>query len=169
MKKIITTLIIISLSLFVLSGCGSQDKVNVGDLISITYTATYSDGTMFDQNSAQAPLMFVVGSGQVIQGLEEGILGMKVGKTRTITITPDKWFGKLYQEANIQKVGKLIFDKIGIVPEKWKMQKLDTIEWFIRGFETDTSGNEIVLFDINPRQTWDTLKYKVTILAIEQK
>lgn len=90
MKKIITTLIIISLSLFVLSGCGSQDKVNVGDLISITYTATYSDGIMFDQNSAQAPLMFVVGSGQVIQGLEEGILGMKVGKTRTITITPDK-------------------------------------------------------------------------------
>jgi FKBP-type peptidyl-prolyl cis-trans isomerase 2 len=72
--------------------------------------------------------MFVVGTNQVIQGLDEGIVGMKIGKSKTITITPDKGYGKLYQKQNVQKVGKLIFDAIGIVPEVGKMQKLDSIE-----------------------------------------
>jgi len=34
--------------------------------------------------------MFTVGSGQAIEGLDKGIVGMKVGKTKIITIKPDK-------------------------------------------------------------------------------
>ena len=59
-------------------------------MISITYTATFSDGQIFDQNTAQKPLMFTVGSGQVIQGLDEGVVGMKVGNTKTVTIKPEQ-------------------------------------------------------------------------------
>jgi len=45
------------------------------------------------------------------------------------------------------------------------MQKLGDIEGIIKGTEKDESGNTLVLFDINPRQTRDTLRYKITILA----
>lgn len=112
----------------VLAGCGTKNRVQIGDTVSITYTATYPDGTIFDQNTEASPLMFVVGAGQVIQGLDEAVVGMKVGKTKTVTIAPEKGYGKLYQKENVQKIGKVIFDKIGITPEAGKIQKLDTIE-----------------------------------------
>lgn len=70
----------------------------------------------------------MVGANQAIQGLDEGVVGMKIGKTRKLTITPEEGYGKLYQQQNVQKVGKLIFDTIGITPEIGKMQKLDNIE-----------------------------------------
>jgi len=168
MKKIISLLAIASLSLFVIAWCASKNSVKVWNMISITYTATFSDGQIFDQNTAQKPLMFTVGSGQVIQGLDEGVVGMKVGKTKTITIKPEQWYGKLYDANQIQKVSQLIFDKLSITPKNWTTQKLGDIEWVVKWTEKDESGNILVLFDINPRQTRDTLKYKVTVLAKQQ-
>jgi len=58
--------------------------------VSITYTATFADGQVFDQNTEQTPLMFSVGSGNVIQGLDEAVVGMNVGDTKTVTIAPEK-------------------------------------------------------------------------------
>jgi len=135
------------------------------DVVSITYTATFPDGTVFDQNTQQTPLMFVVGSGNVVQWLDEGVVGMKVGGTKTFTVTPDKWYGKIYDANKIQRISQLIFDKLSINTEKWSTQKLGDIEGIVKWTEQDGNGNTLVLFDINPRQTWDTLKYKVTLLA----
>ncbi len=168
MKKIISLLTITSLSLFVIAWCASKNSVKVWNMISITYTATFSDGQIFDQNTAQKPLMFTVGSGQVIQGLDEGVVGMKVGNTKTVTIKPEQWYGKLYDANQIQKVSQLIFDKLSITPKNWTTQKLGDIEGVVKWTEKDESGNILVLFDINPRQTRDTLKYKVTVLAKQQ-
>ncbi len=165
MKKIISFLAMASLSLVVIAGCANKNSIQAGDLVSITYIATFADGQVFDQNTAQTPLMFTVWSGQVIQGLDKGVVGMKVGKTKTITITPEVWYGKLYDANKIQKVSQLIFDKLSITPKNWTMQKLGDIEGIVKWTEKDESGNSLVLFDINPRQTRDTMKYKVTILA----
>lgn len=68
----------------------------------------------------------------------------------------------------IQKVGKLIFDKLSITPEIGSVQKLDQLEGVIKGIESDGSGNNFVLFDINPKQTRDTLTYKIIILAKDE-
>lgn len=168
MKKIITVLVIASFSLLILAWCTNKNSVKVWDTISITYTATFSDGKIFDQNSEQKPLMFTVGSGQVIQWLDEGVVGIKVGKTKTLTIQPEDWYGKIYDENKIQKVSQLIFDKLSIKVENGTTQKLWDIEGIVKWTEKDEDGNVLVLFDINPRQTRDTLEYKVTILAKQQ-
>ncbi|EKD25126.1 MAG: peptidylprolyl isomerase FKBP-type [uncultured bacterium (gcode 4)] len=165
MKKIFSFLVIAWLSLFVIAGCTNKDSIKIWDIVSITYTATFADGQVFDQNTEQTPLMFSVGSGNVIQGLDEAVVGMNVGDTKTVTIAPEKWYGKMYDTNNLQKVSQLIFDKLSIIPENWTMQKLGDIEGIIKGTEKDESGNTLVLFDINPRQTRDTLRYKITILA----
>jgi FKBP-type peptidyl-prolyl cis-trans isomerase 2 len=110
-------------------------------------------------------LIFTVGSGQVIPWLDAGILGARVGKTKTITITPAKWYGKIYDENKVQKISQLIFDKLSITPKNGTTQKLGNIEWIVKWTEKDADGNVLVLFDINPRQTRDTLTYKVTVLT----
>ncbi len=168
MKKIITFLTITWLSLIIIAWCSDKNRIQAGDLVSITYTATFSDWEIFDQNTQKTPLMFTVGSHQVIQWLDDAVIGMKVGKKKTVTISPEDWYGPLYNATLVQKVGKLIFDKLGIAPKVGSTQKLDQLEWVIKGIETDGSGNEFILFDINPRQTWDTLTYKITVLAKEQ-
>jgi FKBP-type peptidyl-prolyl cis-trans isomerase 2 len=164
MKKIIAFLALTSLSFFMFTWCTNKNNVQQWNIVSLTYTATFSNGELFDQATNQTPLMFTVGSGQVIQWLDEGVLGIAVGDTKTITITPKKWYGKLYDPNNIQKISQLIFDKLSIQPKNWTPQKLGNIEGIVKWTEQDASGNVLVLFDINPRQTRDTLKYTITVL-----
>lgn len=165
MKKIIGFSMVIIASLFVFSWCTNKNSVRPWDTISLVYTATFSDGKLFDQNTNQNPLTFVVGSWQTIQWLDNWVVGMKINKTKTITILPTKWYGKMYDRHNIQKISQLIFDKLSIAPISWTTQKLGNIEGKIVGTEKDEEGNILVLFDINPRQTRDTLKYTVTVLS----
>ena len=165
MKKLLGLLGIALCSFLVIAGCTNKNSVKLWDTVSLTYIATFADGQIFDQNTNQNPLIFTVGSGQVIQGIDEGVVGMNVGNTKIISVSSDKWYGKLYTPNNIQKISQLIFDKLSITPTNWTMQKLGNIEWIVKGTEKDESGNVLVLFDINPRQTRDTLEYKVTLLT----
>lgn len=168
MKKTILFVVIVSFVLTILAWCTNTSRIQPGDTIALVYTATYSDWSLFDQNTKDNPLIFTVGSGHVIQWLDEAVIGMKVGKSKNITITPDKGYGKLYQSQYVQKIGKLIFDTIWITPETGKMIQLDQINWYVKGIETDEQGNSFVLFDINPRQTRDTLTYTITVIDQQQ-
>ena len=65
------------------------------DILTVNYTGKLEDGTVFDssKNPGRDPFRFTVGLGQVIQGWEEGFVGMKIGGTRTLTIPPEMGYG----------------------------------------------------------------------------
>jgi FKBP-type peptidyl-prolyl cis-trans isomerase len=67
---------------------GSGDKVvKEGDIISVHYRGTLADGTEFDNSFKRGqPYQFQIGYGNVIRGWDEGLLGMKVGEKRKLTI-----------------------------------------------------------------------------------
>src|ERR1044071_6724113 len=54
----------------------TMSKVKEGDNISLHYTGTLDDGTVFDSSDGHDPLSFTVGSGEVIPGFDEGVRGM---------------------------------------------------------------------------------------------
>jgi FKBP-type peptidyl-prolyl cis-trans isomerase len=73
-------------------------SAQAGDILVMNYTGRLTDGTVFDSNvdpkfSHVEPFEFTLGAGQVIKGWDEGLLGMKVGEKKTLTITPDKGYG----------------------------------------------------------------------------
>ena len=73
-------------------------EAKAGDMVSVNYTGRFEDGTVFDSNvdpqfGHPVPFEFVLGSGQVIPGWEEGIVGMKVGEKRILTIPPEDAYG----------------------------------------------------------------------------
>jgi FKBP-type peptidyl-prolyl cis-trans isomerase FkpA len=74
-------------------GDGRQAKK--GDSVSVNYLGTLaSNGKKFDSSyDRNEPITFKLGSGQVIEGWEKGIEGMKVGGKRVLTIPPDKAYG----------------------------------------------------------------------------
>ncbi len=62
----------------------------------IFYTGTLSDGTVFDTNTnGVEPFTFDRGAGQVIPGLERGLVGANEGETRVIFIPSDLAYGEL--------------------------------------------------------------------------
>lgn len=73
---------------------GEGVEVKSGDVVSVHYAGRLQDGTEFDNSKKRGqPIEFEVGAGRVIQGWEEGLLGMKVGGERILVIPPEKAYG----------------------------------------------------------------------------
>ncbi|MFA6524611.1 MAG: FKBP-type peptidyl-prolyl cis-trans isomerase [Candidatus Paceibacterota bacterium] len=76
-----------------------EEKIaKVGDVVSMNYTGTLADGTAFDSNvnpkfNHVEPFEFTLGAGQVIPGWDKGIVGMKVGEKKTLSIPPEDAYG----------------------------------------------------------------------------
>lgn len=77
----------------VISGGGAT--ADLGDTITVHYTATFEDGTKFDSSRSpgRKPFQFELGAGQAIPGWDEGIPGMRVGGTRLLKIPPLSGYG----------------------------------------------------------------------------
>ena len=90
---------------------GTGAAVQTGDTVSVLYTGTLDNGTVFDASSLHGnqPFSFTVGAGQVIQGWDLGLLGMKVGGTRELTIPPDLAYGDQSPAASIPANSTLHF------------------------------------------------------------
>ena len=67
--------------------------VNDGDTVRIHYTGKMEDGTVFDSSLEREPLEFTLGEGTIIPGFEEAVMGMQVGQSKTVTISPEKAYG----------------------------------------------------------------------------
>ena len=74
---------------------GSGDEATKGRNVSVHYMGVaWSTGRQFDASwDRNEPFDFRLGAGQVIQGWDEGVAGMKVGGRRTLTIPPDMGYG----------------------------------------------------------------------------
>ena len=61
-----------------------------GKKVSLHYTGTLVDGSVFDSSEGREPLTFTLGSRQVIAGFESAVAGMHVGQTKTFTVPKDQ-------------------------------------------------------------------------------
>ena len=64
-----------------------------GDVVGVYYTGTLTNGTVFDTNVGGQLLTFTVGSGQVIPGFDQGVLGMSLNQTKKIVIPVNEAYG----------------------------------------------------------------------------
>ena len=74
-------------------------QVKQGDTVRIHYTGTLNDGTTFDSSDGRDPLEFVVGSGQIIPGLDVALPGMAEGEAKTVKIEPEQAYGPVHDDA----------------------------------------------------------------------
>ncbi len=73
---------------------GTGEEAQTGNTVSVHYKGTLFNGTIFDSSyNRGAPFSFTLGQNSVIQGWEQGVLGMKVGGKRKLIIPPDLAYG----------------------------------------------------------------------------
>ncbi len=90
---------------------GEGDEAIAGKRVSVHYEGRLTDGTVFDSSYKRGkPIVFTLGIGQVIEGWDLGIEGLKVGGKRTLTIPSHMGYGEYGAGDLIPANATLIFD-----------------------------------------------------------
>jgi len=158
------------------AGSTSGQTVVKNDTVTVDYVGWLDNGTIFDTSNASVaqaagiydpnitykPISFVVGSGQVIQGFDDAIIGLKVSESKNITLTPDQAYGK-YNPSLVRPVNMTDLIANGITPHV-----NDTLYY---GTEPVTivsiPNNTTVMIDFNHPLAGKTLHFKLTVRSIK--
>jgi FKBP-type peptidyl-prolyl cis-trans isomerase len=90
---------------------GTGAEALKGKQVSVHYTGWLTDGKKFDSSKDRGqPFQFALGRGQVIQGWDDGVQGMKVGGKRKLTIPPELGYGAQGAGGVIPPGATLVFE-----------------------------------------------------------
>jgi len=139
-------------------------QVKEGDRIRIHYIGKLEDGCVFDSSEGGASLELKIGRGEFIKGLEEGVIGMVPGESRSICMPPEKAYGPYLQE----KVFEFHKDRIGegVTPEVGQLMQLyraDGLPITIKVLEKTETG---YIMDANHALAGKNLIFDVTLEEI---
>ncbi|MBI2176343.1 peptidylprolyl isomerase [Candidatus Woesearchaeota archaeon] len=90
--------------------------VTKGSKVSVEYTGSFEDGTVFDTSEGKAPITFVAGNSEVIKGFDDAVVGMKKGEQKKIKVTSDEGYGSRDEKLQ-QQVPRSVF------PQEMKLEK----------------------------------------------
>lgn len=136
-----------------------------GDTVTVHYTGTLEDGTVFDSSHGREPLVFTLGSGQVIQGFEEAVIGMQAGEKRRAVLTPDQAYGEYHDELIFSLSRDELPPQIDpAIGEQYQMRRPDGQTFIVT--VRDVSPSEVT-FDANHPLAGATLTFDIELVSIE--
>jgi peptidylprolyl isomerase len=145
-------------------GRGPVPVVAVGDNITVSYTGTFLNGTVFDSSVGKAPLQFVVGAGQMIPGFDRGVVGMSLNEENTITIPANQAYGAvnlaLYVSVPSNTFGNMTM-QVGMIIRR------STNGLQQQGVVTAVNATNVTI-DFNSALAGKTLVFKIKILSIKK-
>ena len=145
-----------------------SNKAQNGNTVKVHYRGTFEDGQQFDSSFDRGePISFTLGAGQMIPGFETGVLGMKVGQTKSVNLAPDQAYGDSNPEA-IQEVNK------GVFPDDFEFR----VGGVISG-QSQSGGSmmgtilseqeDTVTLDFNHPMAGKTLNFEIELVDIEKQ
>lgn len=162
--KIIAAVLIIAIvaiAAYLTVAYGAPTTVADGDNVSVYYTGAFTNGTVFNTNVGGQPLNFTVGANEVIEGFDQGVIGMSVGQNKTITVPPDQGYG-VVNPALIVSVPMTAFGNASIA-NGMIVTASDGQEGVVESFNTT---NAIV--DFNPPLAGQTLVFNIKVVVIKR-
>jgi len=153
-------------SLTVIASAADQ-VVEKADQVSIHYVGTLEDGSEFDASRPRGkPLSFSVGSGQMVPGMDNGVLGMKVGETKKITCTPDQAYGDR-SDSNLKREDKSkVVEALGEEDVTVGTQVMIGNVGFPATITEVTE--DVVVFDLNHPLAGETLSFEVELMSLSR-
>src|SRR3989338_754851 len=141
-------------------------KVKQGDLIKVEYEGKLENGTVFDASKLHdAPLQFEAGSGQMIKGFDDAVLGMKVGEEKEVTLETAEAYGQI----NTSLLKKVPQSQLPLGQKIEKGMVLDIglpTGQKIPARVVEVTLNDITI-DLNHPLAGKVLKFKIKVVAIQ--
>ncbi len=138
--------------------------IEEGRTVVFHYTGTLSDGRIFDSSRERSPIEVQIGAGQIPPGFESGIMGMRVGESRTFTIGPEDAYGA-YDEDLCRRVEKVRLAGPAGIKVGMEYEIAVTPNRSVVGTVVEV-GEEDVLIDLNHPLAGKALTYEVECLEI---
>ncbi len=163
------------------SGCtnkgsdgGDSRAVKPGDNVQVDYTGKLENGTVFDTSredvAKQAdvyvngrtytPLTFKAEAGKMIKGFDKGVIGMKVGEEKTITIPPEEAYG----EYDKSKILAIPIEELNLTEPPKTGQKISTNYGLVTIIEVNKTH---AMIDFNHELAGKTLIFDIKVVSIE--
>jgi len=176
MKKLFI-LPILSFVMLWLMGCSTDKIIEKWNTVTVDYVGKLQDGTVFDTSiesiakesgkyssgrNYEEGLTFQAGAGQMIAGFDQGVIWMKIGESKTVTIEPKDAYGERDEkkllpvkktdipDADQYQIGMQVMSQNGQVFKVYKVEK-----------------DELV-FDANHELAGKTLVFDITIKNIQE-
>jgi peptidyl-prolyl cis-trans isomerase B (cyclophilin B) len=149
--------------------------VKEGDTVKVEYVGRYDDGDVFDSsreevaveaeiahpNREYEPLEFEVGAGEVVQGFDEGVVGMEEGEDKEITVPPEKGYGERSEENVVEYEREEFRESLGEEPEVGMHIHTEEAHGDIVEVEGDT-----VVVDFNHELAGETLVFEIEVVEV---
>lgn len=153
--------------------------IATGDIVELEYTGRTGDGTVFDTSDESVaresglaashsdreytPLTVEVGTGQIIDGLEEALVGLEEGTTTTVAIPPEKGYGEhsedRIREYDVEELTQALGDR---PPEEGTyLETQDGAQGEIVHVD-----EEIARVDFNNPLAGETLEFAIEVLTV---
>ena len=145
-------------------------SIQQNDLVTLTFTGKLDNGEIFKSVTEEHPLIVRIGNLEIPPTLEEALLGMAIGETRTVRLSPDESYGPrrpdLVQTISNQEMIKKIKPKPGMILSL-KLAK-DGEEHFVPATVLKVSDSEIEV-DYNHPLAGHHTTYMITVVNIERQ
>lgn len=133
--------------------------ISAGDKVRMHYTAKLEDGTLVDSSEGKDPLEFEAGGDQLIPGVSQAVIGMEIGESKSVTVTPEQGYGEHHPQA-VQTVDKEHFPPEVAVGDMFKAVTPEG-EMMVRVTEVNDQG---VTVDANHPLAGQTLVFDMEIV-----
>jgi FKBP-type peptidyl-prolyl cis-trans isomerase 2 len=139
-------------------------KAKPGDKVKIEFVGKTADGQVFSPRD-DGPVEFTVGQNEVIEGIDQGVVDMEVGETRTIELGPEQAFGN-YSERLVTELDR------GSIPPEQKVEEGQHLELHRADGQTLPAivlsvTDEAVMIDANHPLAGRDLVFEVKLLEIK--
>jgi FKBP-type peptidyl-prolyl cis-trans isomerase 2 len=135
-----------------------------GDTVKVHYNGKLDTGVLFDTSEGSDPLQFEIGSGRLIAGFEETVIGMSPGEKKTVHIPPEKGYG-LYREDRVIKIDKKDLPADIVPAEGMTLEICASNGVMVPVQITEIEGSTITL-DANHPLSEQTLIFEIELLEI---
>ncbi len=137
-------------------------EIKAGDTVHLLYTGRLEDGTVFDTTGDDNPIEFVAGEGQLIEGVENAVLGMSTGDKKTVTIAPDEGYGPRRDDLVETVPLSALPDNVEVGDELTAESEDGEMQFWVIALEDD----EAVL-DANHPLAGETLTFELQVHSVQ--
>lgn len=139
-------------------------SIKIGDEVTIHFTAKLENGKVAETTSGNKPQRYRIGSGALLPGLEEALIGLKEGDRRKVKIPPNKGFG-MRREDLLDEIPKSIFKK-GINFSKGMLVELNSKEGGKILAVVRTVKKNSIIVDLNHPYAGRTLIFDIEVVKV---